>query len=243
MKTFKIIIVLVCALIIFGCASNKGSEQKSGGKAKAAGKQAPMLLDDARLDDPSYYPQLQVEALASLAKAFTYVGKKDFVSINEAYTFATDDIAWSNEAGLQALGLRQDVVKMRADAAAGSAGNAGSDKTDASTSMQQMIDAKLQSGAQLSQTQKQYFLVSLTRLAAAIAKETILVKSAADYANEVKAMPAMQKAKEAKNLPKAANMVSKLPGNIASQLKTLKTYLDIAKTNNIKIPDDVSKLI
>jgi hypothetical protein len=244
MKAFKILIVLLSMLIIFGCSSNKGSEnEKAGGKSKANTKQAAFLMDETQLENPEYAAQLQVIALASLAKSALYIGKKDFSSIYEAFGFANDDLAWSKETGLQALGLRQDVVKSRAEATAAGAGNAGSEGSDVSTDMQQMIDAKLQAGVKLSESQKQYFLVSLTRLGAAIAKEVILVKSATDYVNDVKAMAPMQKAKEAKNLPKAADMVSKLPGNIASQLKTLKIYIDIAKTNNVKIPDDVTKLI
>jgi hypothetical protein len=224
-------------------SGSNSSAQNTDRASKRNSQEQSLLLDDSRLEDNSYYAMLQTEAIASIVMSATLIGKSDFTSIYDAYMMANEDIAWSKETALQALGLRQDVVRMRADAAGAGAGNAGAIGSEIGANMQQVIDANLQSGLLLSEVQKKYFLVSLTRLGAAIAKEIIIVKNATDYVQDVKKMSAIQKAKEAKNLPKAVDMVSKLPGNITSQLNSLKTYIDVAKTNNINIPDDVTKLL
>jgi len=240
MKAFKVVLLAICLMLIVGSAlvaKDKGKKEKS---------EIVFLLDDTQLvadKAVAYGKLLQIKALESLKQSATYLGKSDFASIAEAYEKTSEDIAWSDECALQALDLRKDVVAARAEASATSAANAGGEPADQSLQIKARIE-DLKSGAlTLSDSQKEYFLVSLTRLAAAIAKETLLVVNAKDYAENVKSMSALAKAKEAKNLPKAASMVSTLPGNLVTQLATLVTYVTIAKTNGIKIPDDVSKLL
>ncbi len=242
MKTLKVLIVLLSMLIVFGCASNKGSE-KSSGKSKAAGKVAAMYLDDSKINSPQYAMEFGQTVIETLKQVPSYIDQNSFDKIAMLFDDSKKYIAISEEASMVALGLREKAVAARASAAAAGSGNAGSDQADLGASVTAERDALLAKGVQMSDIQKQYFLISLTSLAVAIAQETILVKNATKYPDYVKGLDKMSQVKEAKNLPKAAKMVSELPGTIASQLKTLKTYIDIAKTNNIKIPDDVSKLI
>ena len=56
-------------------------------------------------------------------------------------------------------------------------------------------------------------------------------------------MSKLSQLREAANVLRATEMIVTLPGMIASQLVTLKTYLDIASTNNISVPADVTALI
>ena len=236
MKAFKIVLLAICFTLIVGStlvAKDKGKK----GEVKVV-----FLLDDSKLaveQTESYGLSLQQEALSSLAYSATFLGKNDFASIAEAYEMTTNDIAWSEECALQALDLRKDVVAAQAEAGATEAGNAGGDTAIVSEKMKAQLE-KLKSGeVKLSTAQKGYFLVSLTRLAAALGKETILVTNAKAYVDNVKGMSALAKAKEAKNLPKAADMVTKLPGAIASQVGALGTYINIAKANGIEIPKEV----
>lgn len=236
MKAFKIVLLAICLTLIVGstlAAKDKGKKDEV---------KVVFLLDDSKLvveQTESYGLSLQKEALESLVLSATYLGKNDFASIAEAYEMATNDIAWSEECALQALDLRKDVVAAKAEAEATGATNAGGDPAIVSANLKAQID-KLKSGEiKLSTAQKGYFLVSLTRIAAALAKETILVTNAKAYVENVKGMSVLAKAKEAKNLPKATGMVSTLPGAITTQLGTLATYITIAKTNGIEIPKEV----
>lgn len=236
MKAFKIVLLAICLTLIVGstlAAKDKGKKGKP---------EVVFLLDDTQLTEESaeiYTGLLQKEALASLAVSATYLGKNEYASIAEAYELTKNDIAWSKECALQALDLRKIVVATEAGASASEAGNAGGDAANISSQMQAKIDELKSGAATLSASQKGYFLVSLTRLAGAIAKETILVNCAKAYVDNVKSMPPLAKAKEAKNLPKAAEMVSSLPGALASQIGTLGSYITIAKTNGIEIPKEV----
>jgi len=240
MKAFKVVLLAICLTLVVG------SVLLAKEKGKKGEVEIVFLLDDSQLvveNAVAYGVSLQGEALKSLAITANYIGKSDFASIKEAYDLTTSDIAWSEECALQALDLRKDVVASRAEAAANSAANAGGEPADIGLQMKTKIES-LKSGAfQLSDSQKGYFLVSLTRLAAAIAKETVLVTNAKAYTENVKGMSVMAKAKEAKNLPKATSMVATLPGNLVTQLATMVSYVTIAKTNGIKIPEDVTKLL
>lgn len=236
MKTFKIVVVLLLVVMVFGCSSNKGSKKDDAVK--------PLLLDSERIarDDKSYPKELQEEALASLANAALLIGQNDFNSISEAYSSVEVTIQLSEEAALQALGLREAVVAKKAETKALEGGNAGAEKADLSEEAKKEKERILEEKVKLVGTQKDYFLVSITQLASAIAKEKIIVDNTKNYIDNVKEMSAMKKAKEAKNLKRATAIASSLPGNIASQLGTLKTYIDIALTNNIKIPVEVTNL-
>lgn len=237
MKAFKIVVVLLLVVMMFGCSSNKGSKKDDAVK--------PLLLNSERIaqNDKSYPKELHVEALKTLTGAALLMGQNDFESIDAAYSIAEYNIALSNEASLQALGLREGVVAKNAEAKAIAEGNAGGEEADLSVDVEAEKARMLAEGVTLKGTQKDYFLVSLVQLASAIATEVVLVNNTKDYIMNVKAMPTMAKAKEAKNLKKASALASSLPGNIASQIGTLKTYIDIAKTNNIEIPEDVSSII
>ena len=180
MKT-RVVSMVVCVLIlcVTSCSSNKTSKDT---KTKKGAEQA-LYLDTSSLTDPVYYGAINQQAMASLLDSFSFRGKCDFDSIYQAYNLSKTDMAISREAALEALGLRQQIVAARAEAAALTAGSAGAETAELGEDLDDLVKEKLSSNPQMSDIQKEYFLISIIRLGAAIAKEKILMDNVLVYQN------------------------------------------------------------
>jgi len=240
-----IIPALITVMLLSACGSNRKTASSKKKPAKAD-KQA-LLLDEAMLADEStasvYAGQLVLIATDCLLQSVMYGGGSDFPSLAKAFDLSKNHIAWSEETAWQAFGLRQMVVAARAEASAQGAGLAGSDAALQGENLQAQMDAKLKEGVQLQDSQRDFFLASLIYLAAAITKETYISKNLSEYITWAKSLKGFDALREAQYLPKALSITTGLPGMIASQMITLKTYLDIAKTNNIEIPSNVTAML
>jgi hypothetical protein len=240
-----VIPALIAVLLLSACGSNR---KEASRKAKPAQKDKQVLrLDEAMLADEStasvYAGQLVLQATDCLLQSVMYGGSSDFPSLSQAFDLSKNHVSWSEETAWQAFGLRQMVVAARAEASAQGAGLAGSEEALQGENLQAQMDAKLKEGVQLQDSQRDFFLASLIYLAAAVVKETNISKNLPDYISWAKSLKGFDALREAQYLPKALALMSGLPGMIASQTMTLKTYLDIAKTNNIEIPSDVKSML
>ena len=236
-----IIIILIFALCFTACSQNK----KEGKNKKT--KQRQFLLDDLLLENEDmaslYASQLIGEGTNCLYQSCMTSPGYSFSELANSFDLCKEHLYWSEETAWQAFGFRQKLVEARAEAKAQSGALAGNEEAILGESIKADMDSLLKEGVQLQASQRDFFLASLVYLAAAITREVQLVKNIQAYISRAKNLSPLDAIMEARFLPKAVTMATNLPVMIASQTITLKTYLDFARTNNIKIPTNVSDML
>jgi len=205
-----------------------------------------LLIDDDSIENPEYITSLEAMGMNSLISAVTYKGVSDFGSIYIQYLVAKTDLDFSQEAMTVSLGCREEVIALRSEYTTISEGNI-SDKDlkkniEISENTQLVLNEKINGEVVLDDIQKQYFSIGILFQAASLSKNIIVVENLNAYVEYVKELKGFKKAKEAKKLKKATKIISTLPGIIANQTSNLKLMVDIAGTNNIEIPEDVTNL-
>lgn len=236
-KTFVVVMILL--LLVSAAFAAKKDKDKE--KAQA------WLLDEAKLQTDEaaleYAMSLKSESIEWLKGSLQYMNAVDFPTLSVALDEAKTHSAWSLETALQALGMRQQLVTARAEKEATKGGSAGGDEAELGKMLEQKLAEMSETEAQLSGSQKDFFLASLVQLLSSISRETLIVKNIATYIDYAKSLKGLSATKEAKNIPIATAMAADLPVLVSNQINTLNTFLKIAKTNNIEIPEDVTAML
>ncbi|NLW18200.1 MAG: hypothetical protein GXY81_00705 [Candidatus Cloacimonetes bacterium] len=240
----KIIAVLIMVMALSVVLNAKKDDGKKKGKDKNT-TEFYLMLDDSRmnpLEEQIKYANslasVGEEVLATVQDALGALGN-NFSPIKAQFDAAQEETLLAKEMLMQALGIREKVVEAIAEAKATDSGNAGQIFMDKSAQADEIISEMAEDTEELSEVQKAWIRSGLIRMGTSVLREAALVKAVADYISYVDSLPALSKAKEAKNLPEATLIAKDLPGILGTQVKSLGSLIKIAKTNNIKIPAQV----
>ncbi|HOG26269.1 MAG TPA: hypothetical protein PLI24_06700 [Candidatus Cloacimonas sp.] len=239
MKTFKFVLVSLCIMSMLTSWVSIEAKKKEEDKGKEV--ESKLFLDDSKLDNQDYYNQFPSSAIQSFENALLTPKVSDIkiITINSDQTKTDAKIA--EEMIAVALGMRQEYVNLEAEGKSLLSGNLEGSELEIS----EMVKAKLEdlktAKAQLSESQKVYFLSGFTYLASSIVREKVILESAKMYVDEASKATGMAKMKYAKDLPYATAVVTDIPILLESQIKTINEFATIAKTQSIKIPENVTK--
>lgn len=199
-----------------------------------------LYLDDAQLENPEYYNKLPVLSLESFATALLTPKTTNFKIINHNYQIARADSKIAEEMIAVSLGMRQEFVKVEAEGKSLLSGNLEGSEAEISEAMKTKLEDLKNNKAQLSESQKVYFLSGFIFLASSVIREKIVLESAKMFVNEAKNAKGVEAFLYVKDVPYATNVVIGLPTLLTTQMKTISEFITIAKTQNIEIPADVT---
>jgi len=136
--------------------------------------------------------------------------------------------------------MRQEFVKVEAEGKSLLSGNLEGSEAEISEAMKTKLEDLKNNKAQLSESQKVYFLSGFIFLTSSIIREKIVLESTKMFVNEAKNAKGLDAVFYVKDIPYATNVVVGLPTLLTTQMKTISEFITIAKTQNIDIPEDVT---
>ena len=234
MKLSKPLIILV---ILLGMLSLQITLKE---KKKNKEVELKLFLDDEQLENPEYYNKLPLLSLESFATALLTPKTTNFKIINQNYKIARADSKIAEEMVAVSLGMRQEFVKVEAEGKSLLSGNLEGSEAEISETMKMKLEDLKTNKAQLSESQKVYFLSGFIFLASSVIREKIVLESAKMFVNEAKNAKGVEAFLYVKDVPYATNVVIGLPTLLTTQMKTISEFITIAKTQNIEIPADVT---
>ena len=238
MKTFKFVLVSLCIMSMLTSWVSIEAKKKEEDKGKEV--ESKLFLDDSKLDNQDYYNQFPSSAIQSFENALLTPKVSDIkiITINSDQTKTDAKIA--EEMIAVALGMRQEYVNLEAEGKSLLSGNLEGSELEIS----EMVKAKLEdlknAKAQLSESQKVYFLSGFIYLASSIVREKTILESSKKFVNEAKNAKGIDAVMYVKDIPYATNVVIGLPVLLSNQMRTISEFITIAKTQNIEIPKDVT---
>ena len=234
MGNIQRLIVLICIfLLLVSCVGLEAKKKKADPEVK-------LFLDDSQLDNPEYYNKLPLLSLEAFASALLMPKTSNFKVINYNYKLAKAESKIAEEMVAVSLGMRQEYVKIEAEGKSLMSANLeGSDAEISETLIAKLEDLKTDK-AQLSESQKVYFLSGFIYLASSIVREKTILESSKKFVNEAKNAKGIDAVMYVKDIPYATNVVIGLPVLLSNQMRTISEFITIAKTQNIEIPKDVT---
>ena len=234
MKLSKPLIILV---ILLGMLS---LQITLNAKKKNKEVELKLFLDDEQLENPEYYNKLPLLSLESFATALLTPKTTNFKIINQNYKIARADSKIAEEMVAVSLGMRQEFVKVEAEGKSLLSGNLEGSEAEISETMKMKLEDLKTNKAQLSESQKVYFLSGFIFLASSVIREKIVLESAKMFVNEAKNAKGVEAFLYVKDVPYATNVVIGLPTLLTTQMKTISEFITIARSQIIEIPADVS---
>jgi hypothetical protein len=173
-----ILLTLSCFHAFFAYSSGCQKEKKE--------VEIKLYLDDAQLENPEYYNKLPVLSLESFATALLTPKTTNFKIINHNYQIARADSKIAEEMIAVSLGMRQEFVKVEAEGKSLLSGNLEGSEAEISEAMKTKLEDLKNNKAQLSESQKVYFLSGFIFLTSSIIREKIVLESTKMFVNEAK---------------------------------------------------------
>jgi len=233
-RIFRRQLILICIfLLLVNYSELEAKKKKSDPEVK-------LFLDDSQLDNQEYYNKLPLLSLEAFAGALLMPKTSNFKVINYNYKLAKAESKIAEEMVAVSLGMRKEYVKIEAEGKSLLSGNLdGSDAEISETVKAKLEDLKTDK-AQLSESQKVYFLSGFIYLASSIVREKTILESSKMFINEAKNAKGIDAVMYVKDIPYATNVIVGLPVLLSTQMRTISEFITIAKTQNIEIPKDVT---
>jgi len=234
MKTLHRLLILTCIFtLLISCSGLEAKKKKKEEETK-------LFLDDTQLDNPEYYNKLPLLSLESFAGALLMPKTTNFKIINLNYKLAKGESKIAEEMVTTSLGMRQEYVKVEAEGKSLLSGNLEGSDAEISETLKAKLDDLKTNKAQLSESQKVYFLSGFIYLASSIVRGKTILESSRMFINEAKNAKGIDAVMYVKDIPYATNVVLGLPVLLSNQLRTISDFIAIARTQNIDIPKDVT---